>query len=112
MPKGSNAGKGGGARKIERNKNDCLAYRNSQKHEMSHARKLYAHIVRGGFTDGRAINQFNSISPLVRSKAKLPLANLRNEPPRRGHPARIPMPRHAPTPKLSTIEPSFKTTIS
>lgn len=103
MPKGSNSGKGGGARKYERNKVDCAAYRASQKREISHARRLYAHIVRGGFTDGRAINQFNAISLLVRSKAKLPRENLRNEPPRRGYPPRIAMSRLNPTPKMSTL---------
>ena len=42
---------GAKGRKIGRNKPACLAYKNAQKHEKSHIRRLLAHVRRYGLTD-------------------------------------------------------------
>lgn len=68
------------SKKHGRNSDFCKAYSASQKHEISHAKRVYRHLMRYGLTNHQAVHHFNNMSPLVRKKAGVPIENLTPEP--------------------------------
>ncbi len=62
------------SRKFGRNADFCKAYALSQRHEQSHAKRVYRHLfVRGHLTDAKAVHYWNQLSPMARKRAGLPI---------------------------------------